>query len=229
MQIFLLVFMVALALCMWGRKRYRKIYDAEAANLISSGITGEQIARRILEERGVAGVAVVRSRSLLADSYDPAQRRISLAPQHFGGSTYSALGIAANLAGQAIQHHEGHRPVFWRASAVKATVYLCIPLLVIGIFTVLAGMNKTLLPMVLLVWSLVAIGNLATIPTELDAGERAKKQLHKIRAFRNLDERVGVERVMGASSTMYADGFSTVFGWLHATILPWAKKQVAGE
>ena len=87
------------------------------------------------------------------------------------------------------------------------------------------GMTKTVFPLVLLGWSLIAFWNMMTIPTELDAGERAKKELEKTKVFRNLDERVGVERVMGASSTAYLDGLFTVGSWVARSLLPWMGKK----
>ncbi len=222
MQIFLLIFAAVLGLTLWGRKRFRKIYDQETKYITYSKITGAELARKILDVHGgMEGVEIVRGRGILADFYDPVRKRISLAPQHFGGGTYSALGIAANQAGSAIQHFEKHRPRLWRVSAIQTTVWLSLPLVVIGGLTLAAGMGKTGFPMVVMVWSLIALGNLITIPTELDASERAKIQLAKFRPFRNLDERVGVERVMGAACTQYVDGFFTVLSWVGSMILPW--------
>ncbi len=224
MQIFLLIFAAVLGLTLWGRKRFRKIYDQETKYITHSEITGAELARKILDAHGgMEGVKIVRGRGILADFYDPVRKRILLAPQHFGGGTYSALGIAANQAGSAIQHFEKHRPRLWRVSSIQTTVWLSLPLVLIGIFTLAAGMGKTGFPMVVLVWSLIAVGNLITIPTELDASERAKKQMAKFKPFRNLDERVGVERVMGAACTQYIDGFFTTLSWVGSMILPWLK------
>ncbi len=229
MQIFFLVFMVTLAITMWGRKRFRKIYDQETEFVISSRVTGAQLVERILKARGVEGVKVKRSRGLLTDFYHPEKKQISLSPQHYGGATFAALGVSANLAGHAIQHFEGHRPLFWRVSAIRATVYLSLPLIVICLGALVAGMNKTVLPAMLMLWSMIALSNIITIPTELDAGERAKRQLDKLKAFKNLDERVGVERVMGASSTMYVDGFFTILSWMGGLFVPWMKKHMEPE
>lgn len=229
MQIFLFIFMIALALTMWGRNRYRKIYGQEVENVLPSRITGAQLAEKMLQSRGIEGVSVVRGRGLLEDFYSPETKRISLAPHHFEGTNFPSLASAAQQAGKAIQHYEGHRPLLWRTTAIRWTVYLSIPLLVIGLVTLALGMTKTIFPLVLLAWSLIAFWNMATIPTELDAGERAKKQLEKLKVFRNLDERVGVERVMGASSTAYLDGMFTVGSWAARTLLPWARKQARPE
>jgi len=223
MQIFLIVFMIALALTMWGRSRYLKIYGQESGNLIASGLTGARLAEGMMRYRGIEGVTVKRGRGLFDDFYPPENRQITLAPQHFAGSTFSALAMAAQQAGKAIQHFEGHRPLLWRTSVIRWTVYLSLPLFVIGALTLAIGLTKTIFPIVLLAWSAIAFWNVLTVPTELDAGSRARKELEGMRVFKNLDERVGVERVMGAASTAYIDGLSVVLSWAVRTVFPGKK------
>ncbi len=225
MQIFVLTFMIALALTMWGRSRFLKVYGQEVGNTISSGITGAELAEKILRHRGIEGVSIIRGRGILEDFYYPDKRQITLAAQHFSGSTFTALAMASQQAGKAIQHYEGHRPLLWRTSVIYWSVYLSLPLLFVGIFTLALGMTKTVFPLVLLVWSLIACWNIMTVPTELDAGARAKKHLEELRVFKNLDERVGVERVLGAASTAYIDGLSVIGSWIARHFLPWMRSQ----
>ncbi len=229
MQIFILIFMIALAITMWGQSRFRKIYGQELEFTISSRVTGAELVEKMLARVGIDNVSVVKGRGILDDFYSPEKRQVSLSPQHFGAASFAALGMAAQQAGKAIQHVEGHKPLFWRTTVIRWTVYLSLPLIVIGLVTLALGMTKTLFPMVLLVWSLISFANVATIPTELDAGERAKRVLEDLRVFKNLDERVGVERVMGAASTAYLDGFSVLTGWASRMFFPWFRKQSAPD
>ncbi len=229
MQIFILIFMIALAITMWGQSRFRKIYGQELEFTISSRVTGAELVEKMLARVGIDNVSVVKGRGILDDFYSPEKRQVSLSPQHFGAASFAALGMAAQQAGKAIQHVEGHKPLFWRTTVIRWTVYLSLPLIVIGLVTLALGMTKTLFPMVLLVWSLISFANIATIPTELDAGERAKRVLEDLRVFKNLDERVGVERVMGAASTAYLDGFSVLTGWASRMFFPWFRKQSAPD
>ncbi|MEM7601984.1 MAG: zinc metallopeptidase [Verrucomicrobiota bacterium] len=225
MYIFVFIFMIALGITFWGRGRYVKIYGQETENRLPSKLSGSELAEKIVKSRGIEGVTVARSRSVLDDFYSPEKKEITLAPCHYDGTNFPALAVAAQQAGKAIQDHEGHRPLMWRTSVIRWTVYLSIPLALAALVTALMGMTKTIFPLVLMAWSAIAFWNVATVPTELDAGERAKKQLEKLKVFRNLDERVGVERVMGAASTAYLDGFFTVASWVARTLMPWAKKK----
>jgi Zn-dependent membrane protease YugP len=121
MQFFLLLFLIALTGTLWGRSRFLKIYGQESLNHLSSGVTGAEFAEAILKRAGLGGIAIAKGRGVLPDFYDPEQRRISLAPQHFGAATYSALALAALQAGKALQHAAGHRPLLWRVAAVRAS------------------------------------------------------------------------------------------------------------
>jgi len=148
---------------------------------------------------------------------------LSLAPQHFGGSTFTALGVAAHEAGHVLQHREGHQPLFWRVSAVRATMFLSLPLVALGLFMIIVpGFGKTGVFLLAGGWSLLAGYNLLTLPVELDASERARQALDGLRPrpFRNLDERIGVERVMRAASAAYVDGVFTVMSWVGSLVLP---------
>lgn len=223
MQIFLLIFLVTLALTMWARGKYRKAYDEEIKKVAASGITGGELADRILKARGIEVVEIVRAKGLLPDFYDPAKKRLSLAPQHYGGSTLAALGVAAQKAGQVIQHREEHQPLFWRISAVKATMWLSLPVALLGAFMLIVpGFGKTGVFLICGGWSLIAAGNLITIPVELDAGERARQVLDRMKPkpFGNYDERAGVERMIRAASGAYVDGIFVTISWLGSLVVP---------
>lgn len=221
MQIFLLIFAVTFGLTLWSRQKYRTAYDEELKHVISSGLTGAVLARRILDASGIEGVEIRKSYGLFADFYDPQKKRLSLAPQHFAGSTFSALGVAAHEAGHAIQDHEGHHPLFWRLSAVRSTIYMSLPLALLAVLMmILPGLGKTGFLLLIIGWSTIAAGNLVTLPVELDASERSRKVLSRLKPFRNLDERIGVERVMRAASAAYVDGIFTTLSWAGSFFLP---------
>jgi len=218
MLIFFLLFVLTLMGTLYGRSKYRRIYDEEMKNLSPSGLTGEILARRILEAAGINDVEIVRKAGLFADFYNPEKKRLSLAPQHFGGSTYSALGVAAHEVGHAIQQREGYRPLKWRLSAVRASMYLTLPVVVIG--GVMAVVSKAGVLMLVVSWTLLSAYNLVTMPIELDASERSKKFLRDMKPFANYDERVGVEKMMRVAPAAYIEGLFTVLSWLGSLLIP---------
>ncbi|MFK5924907.1 MAG: zinc metallopeptidase [Verrucomicrobiota bacterium] len=234
MLIFLLLFGLTLALTLYGRGKYRTIYDEEIKNLSPSGLTGEKLARQILQASGINDVEVVKSGGLFgglfADFYDPERKRLSLAPQHFSASTYSALGIAAHEAGHAIQQQQGYHPLRWRISAVKASMFLTLPLVLAGtLMVVMPAMGKSGVFFLVVSWTILSAYNLGTMPIELDASERSKKVLRRIKPFANYDERVGVEKMMRVAPAAYIEGFFTSLSWLGSLILPHLGSSDSGD
>lgn len=220
MQIFLIFFLLTLLLTMWARGKYTRAYEEEQKNVVSNGLTGADLARAILEARGIGVVEVVRGRGLFADYYDPERKVLSLAPQHYSGSTYTALGIAAHEAGHVLQHREEHQPLHWRQSAIRATMYLSLPLASLGLLMLIVpGLGRIGILVLSLGWSLVAACNLLTLTVEMDATQRSLQIMDRIRILRPIDERLGVERVMRAASAAYVDGIFTVISWLGSWVL----------
>ncbi len=226
----LLLFALVLALTLYGRSKYRTAYDEELKNHARPGVTGERLARRILERAGVEGVEIAIGRGPMPDFYDPARKRLTLARQHFHGTTFSALGIAAHEAGHALQHSENFRPLLWRVSAIRATMFLSLPLLAfsilalvipgkIGVFAMVGG------------WGLLAVYNLITMPTETDATHRSWAIIREMqpKPFRNIDERIGVKRMMRAAAAAYIEGIFSMLSWIAGWLLPWWKKHTVPD
>jgi Zn-dependent membrane protease YugP len=93
---------------------------------------------------------------------------------------------------------------------------LCIAAMLIpgklGIFSLIAG------------WGLLAAYNLITVPTEMDASQRAKAVLSEIKPFRNLDEKIGVDRVMRIAGAAYIEGIFTGLSWIGSWLVPWWRR-----
>lgn len=222
-----LLFAFILGLTLYGRSRYRGVYEEESGNTIASGMTGEAFARRILREAGIDDVELAIGKGLMPDFYDPDRRRLTLAREHFHGTSFSALGVAAHEAGHALQQVAGFRPLQWRVSAVRATMYLTLPLLIAGaVMTVMPGTGKTGLVLLIGGWGLLAGYNLGTMPIELDATERARKVIARFKPYRNLDERIGIERVMRVAGSVYIEGVYSVMSRLSAIVMPWFRRQM---
>ncbi|MBN1835067.1 MAG: zinc metallopeptidase, partial [Spirochaetales bacterium] len=91
--------------------RYREVRTG-------GGLTGAEVARRILSGHGAEQVPVEQVAGELRDHYDPRSRTLRLSRAVYSGSSVAALGIAAHEAGHAIQHARAYFPL-----SVRNTVY----------------------------------------------------------------------------------------------------------
>ena len=227
MAIVFLAFAIVFVVSLWGRRRFQSTYLEEQQGKTAAGITGKQLIEQILETRGIEVVEIVQGHGLFVDTYDPFKKRITLAPQHYGGTTFSALGVAAQLAGKVLQHRDGYGPIYWRLSAIRMSLLLSLPLFVAALFTLI--FSKTLFISALAVWTLVTGYNVITMPVEMDASMRAKEALGKLRLFRNLDERLGVERVLKVAGAAKIEGIFYTLSWLNSVVPGWLKAQMTPD
>ena len=79
---------------------YRKYSQVPA----SSGMTGAEVAQRILDLNGIRDVSIHSTQGHLTDHYDPSNRRLVLSEENYYGTSVAALGVAAHECGHAIQH-----------------------------------------------------------------------------------------------------------------------------
>ena len=167
----------------------------------SRGITGEQAAARVLYHYGITNVRIEQVAGNLTDHYDPRSNVIRLSQGVYGSTSVAAVGIACHEAGHAVQHAQSYKPITVRnailpACNIGSTIGL--PLAVIGLF-----MNFEILFMLgILLYALVALFQLVTLPVELNASKRALEVIDETKLLQD-DEYKGAKRVLRAAAWTY--------------------------
>ena len=75
-----------------------------------SGMTGAQVARRILDRNGLTDIPVEHVSGNLSDHYDPTRKVLRLSDSTYNSPSVAAIGVAAHECGHAIQHQQGYKP-----------------------------------------------------------------------------------------------------------------------
>ncbi len=169
--------------------------------LSSRGITGAEAARRILSENGV-NVRVERVSGNLTDHFDPRTGVVRLSDATYSSSSVAAIGVAAHECGHAIQHSVGYVPIKLRNSIVPVVNIgnrLSMPLFFIGL---VMGIYELAMIGALL-FSLVLLFQIITLPVEFNASRRAIKILD------NTDMLYG-EELSGAKKVLFAAAMTYV-------------------
>lgn len=166
-----------------------------------SGLTGAEIAQRILDRAGIRDVSVERIESYLGDHYDPRHKRLCLSPPVYSGRSVAAAGIAAHECGHALQHAQAYAPLQLRMMVVPATMAVSqlLPFVVIG------GMLFNILGLIylgIMVYAVITVFQLITLPVEFNASNRAKEILWQMGAV-NRHEAIGVSKVLNAAALTY--------------------------
>lgn len=178
---------------------------------VSSGMTGAEVAERILRTAGIHDVEVVPIRDLLGDHYDPAHKRLCLSPEVYSTASVAAVGIAAHEAGHAIQHARNYGPLSARMALVPVTTFasqLLWPVIIGSAFFNLFG----LIYVAIFCFAILTLFQLITLPVEFDASSRAKVILGHMGLVRTPEEGAGVNAVLSAAALTYVAAFVASVG-----------------
>lgn len=143
---------------------------------LSSGLTGAQVAEKMLRDNGITDVTVQAVPGQLTDHYHPVHKTVNLSPEVFQGRSVAAAAVAAHECGHAVQHATGYAwlqmrsklvPVVSIASKWMQYVYMAAILLLATSFGGYFVMLAIALQGALMIFSLV------TLPVEFDASNRA--------------------------------------------------------
>jgi hypothetical protein len=145
---------------------------------LSSGLSGKEIAEKMLRENGIYDVNVISVQGNLTDHYDPTKKTVNLSTDVYSGRNIAAAAVAAHECGHAVQHHTAYKWLTMRSKLVP-TVQIASNLmsfLTLGLAFV-AYSSPTLLNSMLLLFiilqSAITSFTLITLPVEIDASRRA--------------------------------------------------------
>ena len=207
----LLIFVGTLLISLFATWRVRSAYSKYSQVPASSGMTGAQIAQRILDRSGITDVTIQSQPGTLTDHYDPSHKRLVLSENNYHGTSVAALGVSAHECGHAIQHQQAYAPLHWRMAAVGITniasqVVMWLPLIG-GLFM---GMKPGLMISIMAIgWGVMMLFQLITLPVEFDATARAKRILAETGALAPGAETDGMNRVLNAAAMTYVAAFIT--------------------
>jgi len=209
--LYLLFSLPALLLGLWAQGKVRSAFNRYSRVRLSTGLSGAQVARRILEASGLYDVSIEVSRGLMSDHYDPRSKTLRLSSDVYQSNSLAAAGIAAHEAGHAIQDVKGYLPLQLRTTMVPSVqigswlgpIIFFVGLLMRG------ALGPTLAWVGLGLFGLTSIFALVTLPVELDASRRAKKLLLA-------QGIVFQQEIKGASSVLDAAALTYVAGAVQA-------------
>jgi Zn-dependent membrane protease YugP len=138
----------------------------------------------------------------LTDHYDPMKKELFLSSENFHGNSVAAVGVAAHESGHALQHKAAYAPLHWRMALIPITqvaTFAWQGILVVGL---LLGMFNKLLGIAIVIFSILTLFQLVTLPVEYDASRRAKARLVKLGLIRGEETRA-VSKVLNAAALTY--------------------------
>jgi uncharacterized protein len=198
---YMLFILPGLALSLWATWRTRSAFAKYSRVRTARGLTGAQAAKAMLQAAGIYDVKVVPTSGTLTDHYSPIDKQLALSEAVYDADSIAAVGVACHEAGHAVQHARAYKPL-WLRSALVPTANIGSS---VGYLVMLFGLLLHKQELVLggaLLFSMVLLFQIVTLPVEIDASARAKR-LAVESGIVLAQERQGMDRVLNAAALTY--------------------------
>jgi len=201
---FLIAFIVPMVLGFWAQHRVKSTFARNLEVPVANGMTGAQVARRVLDANGLNEVPIEETPGSLSDHYDPRSKSVHLSPEVFRGVSIASTSVAAHEVGHAIQHGQAY--AFFRVRsamfpAVQFASNIWVLFLIGGIFFQITGF----VVLAVALYAIAVLFQIVTLPVEFDASNRAKRQLNEL-GLVVASEGAGVKSVLRAAAWTYVAG-----------------------
>lgn len=157
--------------------RLKSVFSKYSEMPLSSGLSGAQVAAKMLADNGIYDVSVESVPGKLTDHYNPANKTVNLSPEVYNGRNVSAAAVAAHECGHAVQHAKEYPWLQMRSALVPIVNFSTTALNFVYIGMIFlaftANLFNQMLLAIIILQSAITLFTLITLPVEMDASNRA--------------------------------------------------------
>jgi len=147
---------------------------------LSAGLTGSEVALKMLRDNGIYDVKVISTSGFLSDHYNPLTKTVNLSPEVYNGVSVAAAAIAAHECGHAVQHATAYQWLTLRSRLVPVVQFssgIMQWILLLGV--IMVNTFPALLLAGIILFGLTTLFSIITLPVEFDASNRALAWLNR--------------------------------------------------
>ncbi len=201
------IIFIAIMLVSWiVQFRFKSKFKKYSEMPLSSGLSGAEIAQKMLNENGINDVQVISVEGQLTDHYNPANRTVNLSPDVYHGRSVAAAAVAAHECGHAVQHANAYSWLQFRSAMVpivSVASRLTTWVLVIGLIMMAYSQNPIVLAIGVGALFLTTLFAFITLPVEFDASNRALAWLNTSNVTYNTEEHDGAKDALKWAAMTY--------------------------
>lgn len=198
----IILYVVAIVLVLWAQTKVKGAYQHYAKVETENHLTGAQIAKSILDNKGLSHVQVQMSQNgILTDHFDPKTNTVNLSPRVYKEASIASVAVAAHEVGHAIQYAENYSIIGIRNAILPFAIvsgHLGWFVVIVGLMTSITSLFYLGLGMLLVIASF----QLVTLPIEFDASKRALSILGDGQ-YINTDEIADAKAMLSAAAFTY--------------------------
>jgi len=215
---------VFMLLGLWVSRRLKSKFEQYSQIRLRNGMTGAEIAQRMLHDNGIYDVRIIQVEGQLTDHYDPMSKTVNLSYDVYTGSSAASAAVAAHECGHAVQHAMAYAPLKMRSTLVPIVnvatkgmnLFYMFGFMFMGyIFSRNTPMAQAVLLALIVANAAIALFSLITLPVEYDASNRALKWMEMKAIVTNGEHDMAKDALKWAALTYFVAAAGAVANLLY--------------
>ena len=178
---------------------------------LSNGMTGREVAEKMLRDNGIYDVRVISTSGMLTDHYNPSNKTVNLSEGVYSSCSVAAAAVAAHECGHAVQHARAYAPLRMRSALVPVVQFsssIMSWILLAGIL--LINSFPQLLLIGICLFAMTTLFSFITLPVEIDASRRALAWLNSAGITNNYNHNMAKDALKSAAYTYVVAALSSL-------------------
>jgi Zn-dependent membrane protease YugP len=195
-------------------RRLKSVFTEYSQVALSSGLSGKEVAEKMLRDSNIFDVKVISVEGQLTDHYNPADKTVNLSHDVYHGRSVSAAAVAAHECGHAVQHATAYAWLGLRSALVpavnfsnRAMNYIFFAMIIFGAVT---AMYNQILLIIIILQAAITLFSLVTLPVEIDASQRALVWLNTSRLTKGEEQTQATTALKWAAGTYVVAALASV-------------------
>lgn len=213
-----IMFVVGLIVSNRLKSKFKEYSEIGLAN----GMSGREIAEKMLSDNGIHDVRVISTPGHLSDHYNPEDKTVNLSPDVFEGRSISAAAVAAHECGHAVQHATAYSMLTFRSTIVplvNISTQLSQWVILAGLGFLIGRANPTILLVGIILFAITTVFTIITLPVEYDASSRALKWLENNHITTPYEHDKAADALKWAARTYVVAAISSIATLLYYILL----------
>ncbi len=213
--ILLVISLVFMGIGMLVSSRLKSKFAHYSQERLSSGLSGKEVAQKMLRDNGIYDVNVVSVEGQLTDHYNPVNKTVNLSTDVYHGQHVAAAAVAAHECGHAVQHATAYQWLTMRSKMVPAVQisssimnFLTIGLALVAFM--MPALTNTMLIIFIVLQGIITLFSVVTLPVEVDASQRALAWLNSAQITRGEEHEHAKDALKWAAYTYFVSALASI-------------------
>lgn len=201
------ILLITLVITMGSQSYIQSTYKKTKEIKSEKGLSGREVARKILDENGLKNVKVLEVEGTLSDHYDPKNKTVSLSTDIYHNTSLASIAVASHECGHAIQDKEGYFFLRFRRSILPLVNLASRAGYIIIMISIVTSLTK-LIWIGILMELIILLFQIVTLPVEFNASNRALKQIKALKMVKD-EEHSHCRKMLTAAALTYVASVAT--------------------